>query len=71
MLDTESICKRAWQGAARDLGYDVDDEFYLTLVGRVLADCESALMSRFGPAFPLREFGVRWSRAWSPEQIGR
>jgi beta-phosphoglucomutase len=64
MLDTETIYKRAWQSAARDLGYDLDDDFYATLIGRALADGETALASRFGPAFPLEEFGSRWSRAW-------
>ena len=34
MLDTEPIYKHAWQRAAANLGYDLDDDFCLTLVGR-------------------------------------
>ena len=64
MLDTESIYKPAWQSAAAEFGYDLDDAFYLTLVGRDTADGEGALLQRFGDDFPVAEFRARWSRLW-------
>ena len=56
MLDTEPLYKRAWQEAARECGYQLTDEFYLTLIGRPTEDCERDLVSAFGATFPLAEF---------------
>ena len=64
MLDTEAIYKPAWQSAAAEFGYDLDDTFYLTLVGRDTADGEGALLQRFGGDFPVAEFRARWSQLW-------
>jgi HAD superfamily hydrolase (TIGR01509 family) len=64
MLDTEPLYKTAWQRAAADLGYALDDPFYLRLVGRSIADGEAALVRRFGPSFPLAEFRLRWPDLW-------
>ena len=67
MLDTESIYKRAWQNAAAECGYPLDDEFYLTLVGQPNPACEAALLERFGGGFPLADFRARWSGMWRTE----
>ena len=67
MLDTEPIYKRAWQRAGRELGYDLDDEFYATLVGRPNPDGEAELMRKFGAAFPLGAFRSSWPLLWRAE----
>src|ERR1041384_6542235 len=64
MLDTESIYKHAWQNAAIECGYDLNDDFYLTLVGQPNPACEAALLDRFGDRFPLDDFRVRWESLW-------
>lgn len=64
MLDTESIYKRAWQNAAIQCGYTLDDGFYFTLLGRPNPACEAALLERYGGAFPIHEFRARWSELW-------
>lgn len=64
MLDTEPLYKIAWQKAAWELGCPLDDEFYLTLVGRTNAEGEAALIERFGAAFPLGRFRDSWAALW-------
>ncbi len=67
MLDTEPLYQRAWQTAGMDLGYEIDDLFYATLIGRPTVDCEAALMGKFGEEFPLEEFQRRWPILWKDE----
>jgi HAD superfamily hydrolase (TIGR01509 family) len=64
MLDTERLYKHAWQAAASEAGYQLDDGLYLALVGRTNADGEQALAQRFGPGFPLARFRQRWAELW-------
>jgi HAD superfamily hydrolase (TIGR01509 family) len=64
MLDTEPLYQAAWQRAAADLGCELDDAFYLTLVGRSTADGEDEIARRFGGSFPLAEFRMRWPDLW-------
>src|ERR1041384_5360224 len=64
ILDTESSYKPAWQNAAIECGYDLNDDFYLTLVGQPNPACEAALLDRFGNRFPLDDFRVRWESLW-------
>lgn len=64
MLETESIYKLAWQSAATELGFDLDDDYYLTLVGQTNPACEAAVVNRFGDHFPMNDFRDRWSRLW-------
>ena len=64
MLDTEHLYKSAWQRAASQLGYPLDDAFYFTLVGRTNTAGETALAERFGPQFPLADFRDLWARLW-------
>ena len=64
MLDTEAIYKRAWQNAAIQCGYTLDDSFYFTLIGRPNTACEAALLERYGGDFPIIEFRARWSDLW-------
>ncbi len=67
MLDTESIYKQAWQKAATECGYILDDYFYLTLVGQPNPACEAALLDHFGKDFPVVDFRARWSGLWRAE----
>jgi HAD superfamily hydrolase (TIGR01509 family) len=67
MLDTEPVYKAAWQKAALELGYPLDDEFYLTLIGRTNAEGEAALIERFGAGFPLGRFRKSWAALWRSE----
>jgi beta-phosphoglucomutase len=67
MLDTEPLYKVAWQAAAAELGYPLDDASYATLVGRTTEDCERELRATFGTAFPLDRFRVLWPRLWQAE----
>ena len=53
MLDTEPLYKSAWQRAAFQLGFVLDEPFYFTLIGRTNAAGEMALKERFGANFPL------------------
>jgi HAD superfamily hydrolase (TIGR01509 family) len=66
MLDTEPIARFAWQEAASRLGYNLSDEFYLTLIGRTDSECENELLEKFGPDFPLDNFrrlkNVQWDK---------
>ena len=64
MLDTEPIYKRAWQNAANECGFNLHDDFYLTLVGRPTPVCEQALADHFGRDFPLADFSARWQLLW-------
>lgn len=67
MVDTEPLYKTAWQQATAELGFDLDDARYSTIVGRPLPDCERLLMEAFGPAFPLDALRARWPGLWRAE----
>src|SRR5688500_3405907 len=67
MLDSEPLYKRAWQAASAELGHDLDDGFYATLVGRPSRDCELMLVERFGHGFPLETFRTRWPALWQTD----
>jgi HAD superfamily hydrolase (TIGR01509 family) len=67
MLDTEHVYKRAWQQAASQLGFVLDDGFYFTLIGRTNAAAEIGMLERFGLDFPLPLFRERWSGLWRGE----
>ena len=53
MLDTEPLYQAAWQRAAGALGYELDDEFYLTLIGTPTKDALKKVGAYFGPDFSL------------------
>lgn len=67
MLDTEPLYKSAWQIAAIELGFTLDDPFYATLVGRPTSDCERDLVTQCGVSFPLNRFRLRWQELWRAE----
>jgi beta-phosphoglucomutase-like phosphatase (HAD superfamily) len=66
MLDTERPIQAHLQTIATDLGFDLDDTFYLErLVGRGWTDCDAALMAHFGASFPMRTFTTRFQAEWT------
>jgi len=67
MLDTEPIYWRAWQKAGTELGFHIDDAFYVTLIGKTNAFAKTALRERFGERFPLADFEKRWEGLWREE----
>ncbi len=67
MLDTEPLYKIAWQAASAELGYALDDQSYVKLVGRPTEDCEQELLRQFGLAFPLDRFRALWPMLWQAE----
>lgn len=64
MLDTESVYKVAWQQAATECGFTLDDGIYATLIGRPAEDCDADLLSRFGASLPLPRFRQRRRELW-------
>ena len=56
LMDTEGVYKRSWTVAAGELGFDLTDQLYLTLIGITVADCEKRLVEHFGESFPLERF---------------
>ena len=64
MLDTEPLYQAAWQRAAEALGYALDDEFYLTLIGTPTKDALKKVGAYFGPTFPLQRFTKLGADHW-------
>lgn len=64
MLDSECLYQTAWKLAAGELGYQMDEALYLSLVGRSNAEAERAFVELFGDDFPVEEFGHRWEQLW-------
>jgi HAD superfamily hydrolase (TIGR01509 family) len=66
IIDTEGPVQTCCQQAAAEMGFDLDEEFYVCeLVGRGWTDCDVALLSRFGDAFSASEFRKRFQERWS------
>lgn len=70
ILDTEVIYRMAWRQSAKDLGYCMSDDLYLSLVGHRDVDCERVLTETYGSKFPLADFLIR-SGQLSKEHIQR
>lgn len=64
MLDSEAMNRVAWQGAARELGFDLTHEFYATLIGQTTPVSEQQVADHFGPAFPREVFRQRRRELW-------
>ena len=65
LVDSEPLYMRAWQGAAAELGFQLTDDHYYSLLGLAEADYESAMSRSFGARFPLAVFRDRWKSRWS------
>lgn len=64
VLDTWPGYHSAWQQAASELGFDLDDSLCLTLAGRHRDDVENDLIRAFGKEFSLTEFSRLGSDHW-------
>jgi HAD superfamily hydrolase (TIGR01509 family) len=64
LVDSEPLYKSAWQNAAREVGIELSDAVYDTLVGRTEADSEIEMIAVFGETFPIAEFRTRWDADW-------
>jgi len=64
MIDTEPLYKQSMQETARELGYDLTDDFMMSLVGRPDTDCRRLIMKELGDSFPLDTFWMRWPQIW-------
>ena len=67
MLDTEPLYKVAWQGAGRELGFEIDDHFYMSLIGRPTPDCAPLFAEKFSGQFPFDYFNKLWPQWWQKE----
>jgi len=59
MLGTEPVYRLAYQCAAADLGYLIDDDLYASLLGLNYEDTERQLVRSLGTDLPLSSFGTR------------
>jgi len=64
MLDSERVERWAWRRACAARGFDFDDPFHRTLVGRRDADVRADLYRRFGAAFPLEDIQAEAHTLW-------
>jgi HAD superfamily hydrolase (TIGR01509 family) len=56
MLDTEPFYKLAWQRAALECGFRIEDELWFELMGSMRAEGEDILLRQFGSDLPLTAF---------------
>lgn len=50
MLDSERASLRSWSRGAREIGLEIEDDYWLRLVGHGVAACEAILRERMDPA---------------------
>ena len=55
ILDSEPIYRVAWQQAASQFGYELDDELYLSIAGRRIDEAKSVFIERWGRGFPFEQ----------------
>lgn len=65
LVDSEPLYMRAWQSAASELGFELTDDDYHSLLGLPETGYESAVLEQFGDDFPLAAFRDRWKQLWS------
>ncbi len=64
MLDSEPLYQQAWQTAAKELGFTLELDLYLSLVGRSSAEADRIFVQTYGEEFPVAEFNHRWDQHW-------
>ena len=64
MLNSEPLYQQAWQAAAQDLGFTLEAELYLSLVGRSSAEADRLFMQLYGDQFPVQVFNELWDAQW-------
>jgi HAD superfamily hydrolase (TIGR01509 family) len=64
MLDTEPVSLGAWKQAALGLGYGLDDEVYVRMIGLGLTANRDLLTRHFGDDFPVDELTASANRLY-------
>jgi HAD superfamily hydrolase (TIGR01509 family) len=59
VLDTERVARRAWQSAAAEFGYTIDDQLYEAIIGHTPEGTGDILTRALGDAFPFHEALLR------------
>jgi HAD superfamily hydrolase (TIGR01509 family) len=62
MFDTERLARDAWRRALAEHGYALDDEVYLTAVGRTVEGACSVFVDIFGPDLPIVDIAAAKAR---------
>jgi HAD superfamily hydrolase (TIGR01509 family) len=62
MFDTERLARDAWRCAMAEHGYALDDEVYLTAVGRTVEGACSVFVDVFGPDLPIADIEAAKAR---------
>lgn len=58
IFDTESLYKKSWQYASKQMGYELTDNYYQGFIGVQDPDCERMLCEHFGEGFDLKAYKV-------------
>ena len=64
IIDSEPIYRLAWQAAANEIGYNLSDEFYASLLGFTIPDAEAEVSRVLGPDFSIDRFREFWRVRW-------
>ncbi len=62
MFDTERLARDAWRRAMAEYGYRLDDEVYLSAVGRTVEGACSVFVDALGPELPIAEIEAAKAR---------
>ena len=62
MFDTERLARDAWKRAMAEHGYALDDEVYLTAIGRTVAGACGVFVDAFGPDLPIADIEAAEAR---------
>ena len=62
MFDTERLARDAWRRAMADHGYSLDDDVYLSVVGRTVDGACRAFVDAFGPGLPIAQIEAAKAR---------
>ncbi len=62
MFDTERLARDAWRCAMAEHGYALDDELYLTVIGRTAEGACSIFVDAFGPYLPIADIETAKAR---------
>jgi HAD superfamily hydrolase (TIGR01509 family) len=62
MFDTERLARDAWRRAMAEQGYALDDDVYLTAVGRTVEGACGVFVDAFGPDLPIADIEAAKAR---------
>ncbi len=56
IFDTEALAKASWQYAAKQMGRELNDDFYTQFIGMKDVECQKLLCELYGASFDLQEY---------------